>query len=144
MFFIALIGILYWFIALISGYQLARHNHTLAAILPAGLAMLVIHQFDRGQADRTWLIAMYLFVALTLIGRGKYLRDRVAWMERGVHLAPEIGPDLSMGALVGAACAHPAGVEPAAQPDGCTRVGKEMAGRHPPLARHPRPAWTRL
>lgn len=102
-FFIALIGILYWFIALVSGYQLARYNRTLAAILPAGLTMLVIHQADRDPTERLGIIAIYFFAALTLIGRGKYLRDRKAWVGRGVHLAPEIGADLSMGALVGAA-----------------------------------------
>jgi transglutaminase-like putative cysteine protease len=103
LFFITLMGTLYWFVALISGYRLARYNHTLAAILPAGLTMLVIHQSDQGPAERLWIIAIYLFVALTLIGRGKYLRDREEWVQRGVHLAPEIGPDLSMGVLVGAA-----------------------------------------
>jgi len=103
LFFIALMGILYWAIALFSGYQLARHNNTLAAILPAGLTMLVIHQFDKGPADRLWIIALFLVAALTLIGRGKYLRDRIGWAKRRVQLAPETGPDLSMGALVGAA-----------------------------------------
>lgn len=103
LFFITLMGTLYWFIALVSGYQLSRHNHTLAAILPAGLTMLVIHQADRGPADRLWIIALFLFTALTLIGRGKYLRDRIDWVGRRVQLAPEVGPDLSMGALVGAA-----------------------------------------
>lgn len=103
LFFIALIGTLYWFIALISGYHLTRYNHTLAAILPSGLALLVIHQFNPGPAERLGIIAIYLFVALTLIGRGKYLRDRVEWTQRGVHIAPEIGPDLSMGMLIGAA-----------------------------------------
>lgn len=102
-FFVALIGTLYWVIALVSGYQLTRHNNTLAAILPAGLAMLVIHQMDPGSTGRIWLIAMYLFAALTLIGRGKYLRDHTRWVQRGVHLAPEVGPDLGMGILAGAA-----------------------------------------
>jgi len=103
LFFITLMGILYWTVALFSGYQLARHNNTLAAILPAGLTMLVIHQFDKGPADRLWIIALFLLAALTLIGRGKYLRDRIDWVERRVQLAPETGPDLSMGALIGAA-----------------------------------------
>jgi transglutaminase-like putative cysteine protease len=102
-FFIFLIGTAYWCIALISGYQLARYNNTLAALLPAGLTMLVIHQFDRGNSDRVWIVAIFLFIALTLIGRGKYLRDHIGWVQRGVHLAPETGPDLSMGVLVGAA-----------------------------------------
>ncbi|MFZ5856352.1 MAG: transglutaminase-like domain-containing protein [Chloroflexota bacterium] len=103
LFFITLMGILYWLIALISGYQLVRHNNALAAILPAGLTMLVIHLADRGPAERLWIIALFLLAALTLIGRGKYLRDRIGWVERRVQLAPETGPDLSMGALVGAA-----------------------------------------
>ncbi len=103
MFFIALMGILYWFVALVPGYQLARYNRTLTAILPAGLVMLVIHLYDRAGPGRIWLIALYLFVALTLIGRSKYLRDRKGWAERGIQVAPEAGPDLSVGALVSAA-----------------------------------------
>lgn len=101
MFFIFLIGTLYWLIALISGYQLSRRNNSLAAILPFGLAMLVIQHFD--PTGRIWLVSIYLIVALTLLARGKYLRDRVSWTERGVHVAPETGPDLTVGALVGAA-----------------------------------------
>ncbi len=101
MFFIFLIGTLYWLIALISGYQLSRRNNSLAVILPFGLAMLVIQHFDPG--GRAWLISLYLIVALTLLARGKYLRDRVSWDERGVHVAPETGPDLTVGALIGAA-----------------------------------------
>lgn len=103
LFFLALIGALYWSVALVSGYQLARHNNTLAAILPAGLVMLVIHHFDRAAPNRLWLVAMYLFAALALLARGKYLRDRTAWTRRGVHLSPEAGPDLTMGAMIGAA-----------------------------------------
>ncbi len=103
LFFLALVGALYWGIALVSGCQLTRHNNTLAAILPAGLATLVIHQFDGGAANRLWLVAVYLFIALTLLGRGKYLRDRAAWIQRGVHLSPEAGPDLTIGAMIGAA-----------------------------------------
>ena len=102
-FFIALMGALYWFIALVSACQLTRHNNTLAAVLPAGLAMLVIHHFDSGPTGRIWMIGLYFFAALTLIGRGKYLRDRAGWVQRGVHLAPETGSDLGMGALIGAA-----------------------------------------
>jgi transglutaminase-like putative cysteine protease len=49
------------------------------------------------------MIGLYLFAALTLIGRGKYLRDRAGWVQRGVHLAPETGSDLGTGALIGAA-----------------------------------------
>jgi transglutaminase-like putative cysteine protease len=101
MFFIFLIGTLFWLMALISGYQLTRRNNSLAAILPFGLAMLVIHHFD--PSGRAWLISLYLILALTLLARGKYLRDRVSWDERGVHVAPETGPDLAVGALIGAA-----------------------------------------
>lgn len=102
-FFLFLVGALYWGMALVSSYQLARHNNTLAALLPSGLALLVIHQFDRGNPQRIWLVAIYLFAALALIGRGKYLRDRAAWLQRGVHLTTEAGPNLTTSAMIGAA-----------------------------------------
>lgn len=103
LFSITLLGILYWLVALVSGYQLTRNNNTLAAILPAGATMLIIHQADRGPADRLWIIALFLLTALTLLGRGKYLRDQIGWTKRRVQLTPEAESDLNMSALVGAA-----------------------------------------
>jgi transglutaminase-like putative cysteine protease len=102
LFFVALIGTVYWFIGLTAGYQLARHYNILAAILPAGIVLLIIHQFNYSLQNRIWLIALYIFLTLTLLGRGEYLRNRAAWIERRVHLAPEAGPDLNMGTLIGA------------------------------------------
>ena len=102
LFFVALIGTVYWFIGLSAGYQLARRNNTLAAVLPGGIAMLIIHLFDYSSPSRLWLIGFYLFLTLLLLGRAQYLRNRAAWKERRVHLAPEAGPDLNMGALIGA------------------------------------------
>lgn len=102
LFFFTLISALYWCMALFSGYQLSRHNNTLAAVLPAGLAALVIHHFDRFNPGRAWLIAAYFSAALVLIGRGQYLRDRRAWLRRGVQMAPETGPDLSLNLMVSA------------------------------------------
>lgn len=102
LFFVTMIATIYWFIGLAAGYHLSRHGNTLAAILPAGIAVLAFQQFDHTFPNRIWLVAAYLFLALTLLGRGQYIRNRAAWVKRGVHLAPETGPDLSMGALIGA------------------------------------------
>lgn len=103
LFLVTIFAIIYWFIGLNAGTRLARQGNTLAAILPAGLAIVVVQHFDHSFPNRIWFIAIYLFLALGLLGRGLYLRNREGWVKRGVHLAPEAGPDLSTGALIGAA-----------------------------------------
>jgi len=103
LFFLALLYIPYWFTALFSGYQLTRHANSLAAVLPNGILMFIIYLNHYTTRDYNWLFGAYLFAALLLLGRIKYLVDQLKWKEQRVQVAPESSMDINNAIMVCAA-----------------------------------------
>lgn len=101
--FVAFLCIVYWFVGLMAGYHFVRHGNFLAATLPAGIVMFVIHLYDGLASTRSWLVGFYIFICLLLLGRMYYLFNRALWIKRRIHFSSEIVRDLSAGLLVGAA-----------------------------------------
>ena len=101
--FLTLLFIPYWFTALFSGYQLTRYANGLAATLPSGIMMFIIYMNHYTTRDYSWLFGAYLFSALLLIGRVKYITDRVKWREQRVQISVESGMDMNNAIMVCAA-----------------------------------------
>jgi len=91
----ALLCIPYWFASLYSGFQLTRHANFLASILPSGILMLLVYMYHYTTRDYTWMFGAYVFVALLLLGRQKFLADRTKWMKERVQLSSESGVDIT-------------------------------------------------
>jgi hypothetical protein len=95
LFFVAIFFIPYWCAALFSGYQLTRHGNALAAILPPGILIIIVHFNHYTTRDTSWLFGIYLLTAFLLLGRQKYLRDREMWLKQHVQISPESGFDFN-------------------------------------------------
>ena len=93
MLFQVLMAILFWTLSIYAGYTLTRHGNAWRAILPAGLALFVIHSFDPLIARRTWYLAIYLFFSLVLVARMAYLQQHNHWQESRTALPPHLGLD---------------------------------------------------
>jgi transglutaminase-like putative cysteine protease len=91
--FLVVMFILFWVISAHAGYALTRHRDAWQAILPAGLAMFVIHSFDPAISRRIWYLAIYLFFGLILIARMTFLRYHERWQESRTALPPHISLD---------------------------------------------------
>lgn len=91
--FLVLMYTLFWLLALLAGYTLTRHGDPWKAVLPAGLALLVIHSFDSLIPSRTWYLAVYLFFALCLVGRLTYLQHRSQWQAERAALPPNLNSE---------------------------------------------------
>ncbi|MBI5351030.1 MAG: transglutaminase domain-containing protein [Chloroflexi bacterium] len=103
LFFVTIFCIPYWIAALVSGYQLVRHANSLVAVLPSGILMFVIYFNHYTTHDYSWLFGLYIFGALLLLGRQKYLKDRIQWEERHVQVSEESGMDFNNTIMVSAA-----------------------------------------
>lgn len=103
LFFVALFCLPYWMASIYSGYQLTRRGNALAAVLPHGVLMFIIHFNHYTARDNTWLFGFYLLCALLLVGRQKFLRDRETWRDRHVQISPESGMDFNNTILISAA-----------------------------------------
>jgi transglutaminase-like putative cysteine protease len=100
--FVAFISTLVWFLSIISGYWWTRHENYLVAVLPGGVFTLVIHLYDQFFGNRIWFLAAYLLLAMLLLGRQYYLKNRESWRERRVFLMQESTFDLTRGMVIAA------------------------------------------
>lgn len=100
--FVAFISVVVWFISIASGYWWSRHGNYLAAVLPGGIFTLVIHLYDQAFPSRVWLLAVYLLLAILLLGHQYYLKNRESWRQRRVFMMQESTFDLTRGMVIAA------------------------------------------
>lgn len=93
LFFLLLMAVLFWMLSVYAGYSLTRHGNPWRGILPAGLALVIIHTYDSAINQRTWYLAAYIFLALLLVARMHYLRLYRRWKQFGTYLPPFMGFD---------------------------------------------------
>lgn len=91
--FLVVMFALFWAISVYAGYALTRHGDAWQAILPAGLAMFVIHSFDPADTGSIWYLAIYLFFGLILVARMTFLHHQDRWQESRTALPPHISLD---------------------------------------------------
>ncbi len=101
--FLVLMSILFWFLGTYAGYTLTRYGNAWRAVLPAGLALFVIHSFDAVLTQRAWYLAVYLFFALVLVARVSYLHQKEGWEQSRTALPPHLGLDFIRFTLLAAA-----------------------------------------
>lgn len=102
-FVVALLCLPYWFTSLYSGYHLSREANYLKTILPNGILMIIVHAYHYTSRDYTWMFGIYLFLALILLSRLKYIADRRKWAESRVQVSSESGLDLTNTTIMAAA-----------------------------------------
>jgi transglutaminase-like putative cysteine protease len=100
--FVAFISTLVWLISIVSGYWWTRHENYLVAVLPGGIFTLVIHLYDQFFSTRIWVLAIYLLLAIFLLGQLYYLKNRDSWRERRVFQMQESTFDLTRGMVIAA------------------------------------------
>lgn len=102
-FVVALLCIPYWFASLFSGFHLTRRANFLRAVLPNGILMFIVQAYHYTSKDYTWMFGAYLFLALLLLSRLKYLEDRKKWAGARVQISSESGSDIANAAFAAAA-----------------------------------------
>jgi transglutaminase-like putative cysteine protease len=105
LFFVAVVAIGFWSVGLYAGYQLTRRQNFLGIILPAGIVMLVVQVYDAWASLRVWLLAVYIFTALILLGRLYFFQSKTGWKAQHVFFTSDAEGDVSRVALVFAAVA---------------------------------------
>jgi transglutaminase-like putative cysteine protease len=101
--FLTVMCLLSWGLAVFSGFALSRRRDLLGALVPGGLAIVIISIYDFYAVNRMAYLAFYLFLGLALLGRLNYLQSRRDWAARHVYVSPDATTDLSVSILVSAA-----------------------------------------
>jgi transglutaminase-like putative cysteine protease len=92
--FITAMGILFWVLSFLAGYQLARNGRPWVPLFLLGLALAIIDFYTPFQANRDRYSGVFVFLVLLLVARIYLLRSRREWFEKGMAVDPEIGYDL--------------------------------------------------
>ena len=100
LFFVAFVSLGYWLIGLTAGYYLTRYKNYLAVVLPAGLAALIVQLYDYFLSIRIWELAVYIFLALVLLGRLYVSQNHSRWEHERVFVTSESVQDLRNSLLV--------------------------------------------
>lgn len=99
-FLLTLLCLPYGFASLYSGFNLTRHTDFLKAILPNGALMFIIHIYHLTSNHYTWMFGIYFFIALILLSRLKYLKDRREWAQNRVQISSQSGMDITTTSLI--------------------------------------------
>ena len=91
--FIAFVSLAMWIISLAAGYWLMRHDNLPAAVIPSAIVMIIIQIYDNHFPFRSWWLAIYLFLALLLIGRRYFLRSRIQWKIQHIAISEDAWPN---------------------------------------------------
>ena len=104
LFFVVVVSLTFWVISSWAGFALVRNQNYLGAVLPSTIGLLVIQNYDNTVSGRLWLIGLFAFVALLLLGRLNYLQNMRSWQARRVFFSPDSHIDLtsSMAIVAGA------------------------------------------
>ncbi len=92
--FVALASLLLWFVGLHAGYALIRYGEVLRAIVPPGVAILLIQVYDDYPASRAGWLALFIILALLLVGRQYYLHSRDEWGRQNIFVSDEAWPNI--------------------------------------------------
>ena len=98
--FVVFISTIAWGISIISGYWWTRHQNYLVAVLPVAVFTLVIHLYDQIFTGRIWFFAIYILLALLLLGQLYYLNNRESWRQRRIFQMQESTFDLTRGMVI--------------------------------------------
>lgn len=86
--FVLQMGLLVWILAYLGAWFAFRRQQAWAAIIPAGIIILVNNQYATG--GLAIYFVLYLFCALLLIVRVHVLAKQVHWQSRHIAFAPDI------------------------------------------------------
>lgn len=89
--FIVLMCALFWALSAHAGFALTRYGNPWWCIMPAGLAVFVIHSFDPLISRRGWYMAVYLFFGFVLVARLAYVHNQNRWQTSRTALPPQLG-----------------------------------------------------
>jgi len=102
LFFVAIMCVAFWVTSASAGFYLTRKQNFIAAVVPASVGILVIQQYDSVIAGRLWILGLFAFFALCLLGRLNFLQSQQTWRTSRVFISPENKVDLSSSMAIAA------------------------------------------
>jgi transglutaminase-like putative cysteine protease len=101
--FVTVMAILFWIIGFNSGYRLFRRGDLWGALIPFGIALLIVQTYDFGQTWKGWFLALFLLCLLLLLARLQFIKQRQGWENSRIYIPFELSGSLGGLAFTSAA-----------------------------------------
>ncbi len=101
--FVAAMAILFWCFGVNAGYRLARRGDLWSAVLPFGLAALIVQTYDFRDGWKVWFLAFFLLCLLLLLARVQFIKQRQGWENTRTYIPFELSGSLGSLAFASAA-----------------------------------------
>jgi len=102
LFFVAVMCVAFWIASASAGFQLTRKQNFVVTVVPAAVGIMVIQHYDNAVAGRLWILGMFAFVALCLLGRLNFLQNQQKWRISRIFISPENKVDISSSMAIAA------------------------------------------
>jgi transglutaminase-like putative cysteine protease len=94
LFFLLFVCIGFWLMGVTAGYYLGRHGRVLGSIAAGGAATLIIQAYGNYQPRGSWWLAVYVLIALLLVGRVRFLQQKKEWARGRVFVSEDSGTNI--------------------------------------------------
>ncbi len=98
--FLMLMGVVLWILGSLASYLLIRKGRVWPLLIPFGVALLIVGQYDQNQSLNAGYLLAFLFFFLILVGRMTFLHDRQSWGREGIITNAGVRADLSKSLLM--------------------------------------------
>jgi transglutaminase-like putative cysteine protease len=89
--FLVSMAVLIWSINILAGYQLTRYGSPWWPVIVAGVTLFIIDNYNPFITYRGLYTAIFVLMALLLLGRLSYLQSRRGWHDRGLAIDFDTG-----------------------------------------------------
>jgi transglutaminase-like putative cysteine protease len=94
--FLVVTSLIFWMISITAGYQWARKENVVGALLPTWSTLLLIQVYDGTHTSRLFFLFLALFLSLLLLGRRQVLQKRRQWKKDRVRITSETSSQINM------------------------------------------------
>lgn len=98
--FLTIAAVLLWILASASAFLIIRRGSIWSAILPLGLVLLIISQYDQDLIRNTRYLMTFIYLTLLILGRVTFLRNLRQWEQESITTTTETQLDLSRTLLI--------------------------------------------
>lgn len=101
--FVSAMAVLFWMLGLNAGFRLARRGEFWGAVIPFGLAALIVQVYDSREPWKGWFLALLFLTLLLLLARIQFIKQRQGWENSGTYIPFELSGSLGGLAFASAA-----------------------------------------
>lgn len=93
-FFLALMGLIFWFLGVNAGFRVGRRNDAWGAALPFVPLFITLQYYDGATTTRIWYLAVFMLAALLLAARMRVMGQQQSWKTSNLKTPMYLGADM--------------------------------------------------